>query len=75
MKYISLEEALQAIKDSELGMEYDAVEAVPAFDLVECRDCKHYGMAKNECNGFCKMHDVQPFDPWDFCSYGERKDG
>lgn len=32
-EYIEKEQALQAIKDSELGMEYDAVEIVPAADV------------------------------------------
>ena len=34
-EYIKKEDALKAIKESELGMEYDAVEAIPIADVVE----------------------------------------
>ncbi len=41
--------------------------------VIRCKDCKHYEMASNEANGWCEANDC-PFAPWDYCSYGERKE-
>ena len=54
----------------------------PCFDVVQCKDCKHY---RNHPNGLCYLH-TEPYDnkqgykgesvcvePGDFCSYGEMK--
>lgn len=59
----------------------------PAADVapvVRCKDCKHY---RNYPNGLCYLH-TEPktnargysgeavcVEPYDFCSYGERKKG
>lgn len=51
------------------------LDAAPSFDLVHCKDCKHYCSFYNECDeehnhyteeGFREVYDN------DFCSYGER---
>ena len=39
--------------------------------LVRCRDCIHYDMALNGCNGSCNRQ-YATFYPDDFCSYGEK---
>lgn len=58
-----------------LGSAYDVIENVPATDAVEvvrCKDCKHYDLAKNGVNGVCNRQ-YGSFNAFDFCSYGERK--
>ena len=58
----------------------DALHRKVNVEIVRCMDCKHYMPQKksahwenraNYCNRFV-MIKVQPYD---FCSYGERKDG
>lgn len=67
------------------------IQNVPAEDVapvVHCRDCKNYHEETGWCNehshfidadrAFChpwESADWKMFDPDDFCSYGERKDG
>lgn len=44
MELIKREDALEVIKDSELGQEYNEVEKVPSVDavvVVRCKECKH----------------------------------
>ena len=56
------------------------IDADITIEIVRCKDCKHYMPQKksahwenraNHCNRIA-MIKVQPYD---FCSYGERKDG
>ena len=47
------------------------VDAVP---VVRCKDCKYYCLMPNGCNGDCDRQ-YASFNPWDFCSYGERRKG
>ena len=51
------------------------IEALPSAqpEIIRCKDCKHYELASNGCNGDCKRQ-YATFYPWDFCSYGERKE-
>ena len=51
----------------------DELPSVDAVPVVRCKDCKHYEMASNEANGWCEKNEL-PFAPWDYCSYGERKE-
>lgn len=37
--------------------------------VVRCRDCEYY-----EGRHWCRLNETD-FDPDDFCSYGERKEG
>lgn len=49
------------------------VEEMPTVDAVEvirCKDCKHY-----DGKWLCKICGVPSRKSYDFCSYGERKDG
>ena len=52
-------------------------ETVDAVEVVRCRDCKHWHFE----TGLCNLHSnfsksvLHFFDEYDFCSYGERKDG
>ena len=39
-------------------------------EIVCCKDCQSYQLK----HYFCKLHESD-FQPYDFCSYGERKDG
>lgn len=38
--------------------------------VVRCRDCKHY-----DGKWFCNICGIPSRRPYDFCSYGERKEG
>ena len=53
------------------------LDAAPAFDLVHCKECKHWCYEYDDV-GLC-VTDVPDIDGVqrladDFCSYGERKD-
>ena len=63
--------------DAKQIADYPTVDAV---EVVRCKDCKHYKPQKksahlenrtNYCNRIVRIK-VQPYD---FCTYGERKDG
>ena len=53
---------------------------IGAVEIVRCRDCKHYMPQKksehweNRAN-YCNRIVTIKTRPYDFCSYGERKDG
>lgn len=55
--------------DSALRMGIEALNA-DAVEVVRCKDCYHY----YEERWLCSVN-VSEFEPTDFCSYGERKDG
>ena len=50
------------------------------LDVVRCKDCKHYKPQnksahwENRVNYCGRIVTIKP-RPYDFCSYGERKDG
>lgn len=58
---------------------------IPVADVVpvvHCRDCKHFNHEHMECENEAVSTDHEGgaqyslnFEPDDFCSYGERKDG
>ena len=56
---------------------YAVLDKAPEFDLVRCKDCKHYMLWEdsNENKTCAKAIGLMVSDPNDFCSYGERKDG
>lgn len=41
-------------------------------EIVRCKDCVHYDLAKNGYNGNCTRQ-YAVFTAYDFCSYGERR--
>lgn len=41
-------------------------------EIVRCKDCVHYDLAKNGYNGICNRQ-YATFYANDFCSYGERR--
>lgn len=41
-------------------------------EIVRCKDCVHYDLAKNGYNGQCNRQ-YAVFTAYDFCSYGERR--
>ena len=43
-------------------------------EIVRCKDCVHYDLAKNGYNGNCNRQ-YATFYADDFCSYGERRGG
>ena len=52
-----------------------AVEDAPTADVVDvvrCKDCKH--LMFSDFYGECKNNHLGIVKPWDYCSYGERKE-
>ncbi len=59
-----------ACADTKFLFEIPTVDAVP---VVRCKDCKHRSKSGN-C-GHPRHHGILPSAyPYDFCSYGERRD-
>ena len=53
---------------------------VDAVEVVRCRDCKHYKPQKKSAHWenrayYCNRVVTIKVQPYDFCSYGERKEG
>ena len=53
---------------------------IDAVEIVRCRDCKHYRPQKKSAHwenraNYCNRIVTIKVRPYDFCSYGERKDG
>lgn len=61
----------------------DMISNAPTLDavpIVRCRDCKHYKPQKKSAHwenraNYCGRIVTIKTQPYDFCSYGERKDG
>lgn len=60
----------------------DIINASPvdAVEVVRCKDCKHYRPQKKSAHwenraDYCGRIVTIKVQPYDFCSYGERKDG
>ena len=61
----------------------EAIDIAPTIDAVEivrCKDCKHYMPQKKSAHwenraNYCNRIVTIKTQPYDFCSYGERKDG
>ena len=43
---------------------------IDAVEVIRCKNCKHYHIADNGCNGECDRQ-YAIFYPLDYCSYGE----
>ena len=60
-----------------------SIERAPTVDAVEvvrCKDCKHYKPQKKSAHwesrtNYCNRIVTIKVQPYDFCSYGERKEG
>ena len=50
----------------------DNCPTVDAVEVVRCKDCK--SLEITGCYGECRKL-VRIVKPWDFCSYGERREG
>ena len=53
---------------------------VDAATVVRCKDCKHYKPQKKSAHwenraNYCNRIVTIKTQPYDFCSYGERKEG
>lgn len=60
----------------------DIINASPvdAVEVVRCKDCKYYRPQKKSAHwenraNYCNRIVTIKVQPYDFCSYGERKDG
>ena len=58
----------------------DAAPTVDAVEVVRCKDCKHYKPQKKSAHrepraNYCNRIVTIKTHPYDFCSYGERKEG
>ena len=74
--YIRREDALKALQNNFYSTAMDIIKRVPAADVAEvvrCKGCKHRTEAGN-C-GHPRHHGILPSAyPYDFCSYGERRE-
>lgn len=55
---------------------YEMLHAAPTIDaipVVHCKDCRYLGI-KGLGDGYCKKKMTGNINPYDFCSYGERKE-
>ena len=53
---------------------------VDAVELVRCKDCNHYKPQKKSAHwenrtNYCNRIVTIKVQPYDFCSYGERREG
>ena len=58
----------------------DEQPTVDAVEVVRCKDCKHYRPQKKSAHwknraNYCNRIVTIKVQPYDFCSYGERKEG
>ena len=56
----------------------DIAPTVDAVEVVRCKDCKHYMPQKKSAHwenraNYCNRVAMIKTQPYDFCSYGERK--
>ena len=63
-----------------LASDIKSAPTVDAVEIVRCRDCKHYMPQKKSAHwenraNYCNRIVTIKTRPYDFCSYGERKDG
>lgn len=69
-------EAVKRLINIDYGGYLDAIDRIPAADVVpvvHCKDCAHRTEMGN-C-GHPRYHRIlPPAYPYDFCSYGERKE-
>ena len=62
--------------EGEPGKARKLIEDAPTVDAVEvvrCKDCKY--LMFSDCYGECGQGHMGIVSPYDFCSYGERKEG
>lgn len=61
-------------KAAQWSDDVDAIKELPSAqpEIVRCKDCVHYDLAKNGYNGQCNRQ-YAVFTAYDFCSYGERR--
>lgn len=52
----------------------DSAPTIEAEPIVYCKDCKHNSLKRISGNAFCDLG-MNLFQPYDFCSNGERKPG
>lgn len=45
---------------------------IDAIPVVHCKDCRFLGI-KGLGNGYCRKKMTGNINPYDFCSYGERR--
>ena len=78
-KLISAETLLHALRDdadingTNFAKVKRHIENTPAVEVVRCKDCRHLEITG--CYGECKRGYMGIVKPWDFCSYGERREG
>lgn len=58
----------------------DSQPTVGSVEVVRCKDCKHYKPQKKSAHwgnrtNYCNRIVTIKVQPYDFCSYGERKEG
>jgi len=64
-----------AARDLFIMEEINKVPTADAVPVVRCKDCLYYTTGKNICESWewCEIHQ-RDTGPYEYCSYGERKD-
>ena len=65
---------VREMQDEMNDLQYTTEADPDIVKVVRCGSCKHYEVSKNGANGQCDIQLTQVMYPWDYCSYGERKD-
>ena len=61
------------INGTEIDEVIENAPTVDAVEVVRCKECRHLEITG--CYGECKRGYMGIVKPWDFCSYGERREG
>ena len=70
VEYVRIAEHNQDVAEETLNQQAENVK--DWINVVRCKDCKHLEITG--CYGECRKL-VRIVKPWDFCSYGERREG
>lgn len=76
----ALKESLSNFVYGLRGWVFDIINDQPTYDIVICKDCKHYKPSEVARRKMCFRKDASGFPvcydflPNDWCKYGERKE-
>lgn len=91
MKFVNLEDVIERLQYWSGGFDYievptdyavEQMESLPMFELVRCKECKHYhanipcvGGEYDGCDAWLDNGNEIEVNPDDFCNYGKRREG
>ncbi len=71
VEYVRMAEHNQDVAEETLNQQAENVK--DWIPVVRCKECRHLEITG--CYGECKRGYMGIVKPWDFCSYGERREG